>query len=78
MPVTLPPKAFDLLLSLVRREGRVPSRVELLREVWGYGPHVLSRTVDSHIVALRRKLEVDPATPRHLVTVFKIGYRFER
>jgi DNA-binding response OmpR family regulator len=76
--VTLSPKAFDLMLSLVRREGRVASRVELLREVWGYGPLVLSRTVDSHIVELRRKLEDDPAEPRHFVTVFKSGYRFER
>lgn len=76
-PVALSPKAFDLLLSLVRREGRVASRVELLREVWGYGPLVLSRTVDSHIVELRRGLEADPANPRHIVTVFKMGYRFE-
>jgi DNA-binding response OmpR family regulator len=52
--------------------------VELLREVWGYGPLVLSRTVDSHIVELRRKLEADPANPKHLLTVFKSGYRFER
>ncbi len=78
VPVTLPPKAFDLLLSLVRREGRVATRVELLREVWGYGPLVLSRTVDSHVVELRRKLESNPAEPRHLLTVFKVGYRFER
>jgi len=77
-PVTLPPKAFDLLLSLIRREGRVATRVELLREVWGYGPLVLSRTVDSHVVALRRALEADPSNPRHLLTVFKVGYRFER
>jgi DNA-binding response OmpR family regulator len=76
--VSLPPKAFDLLLSLIRREGRVASRVELLREVWGYGPLVLSRTVDSHIAALRRALETDPTNPRHLLTVFKVGYRFER
>jgi two-component system response regulator MtrA len=77
-PVTLSPKAFDLLLSLVRREGRVATRVELLREVWGYGPLVLSRTVDSHVAELRRKLEHDAANPRHVVTVFKVGYRFER
>lgn len=77
-PVTLSPKAFDLLLALVRRGGRVASRVELLREVWGYGPLVLSRTVDSHVVELRRKLEDDPAEPRHFVTVYKSGYRFER
>ena len=76
--VALSPKAFDLLLSLVRREGRVANRIDLLREVWGYGPLVLSRTVDSHVAELRRKLEDDPAEPRHIVTVFKIGYRFER
>jgi len=77
-PVSLSPKAFDLLLSLIRREGRVATRVELLREVWGYGPLVLSRTVDSHIAELRRRLEDDPGSPRHIVTVFKAGYRFER
>jgi two-component system response regulator MtrA len=77
-PVALSPKAFDLLLALVRRDGRVASRAELLREVWGYGPLVLSRTVDAHVVDLRRKLEVDPAQPRHILTVFKLGYRFER
>ncbi len=77
-PVTLSPKAFDLLLALVRRDGRVATRVELLREVWGYGPLVLSRTVDSHVAELRRKLEEDAANPRHLMTVFKIGYRLDR
>jgi two-component system response regulator MtrA len=76
--VSLSPKAFDLLLSLIRRGGRVASRMELLREVWGYGPLVLSRTVDSHIAELRRRLEDDAANPRHIVTVFKIGYRFEK
>lgn len=75
--IQLSPKAFDLLLSLMRREGRVATRMELLREVWGYGPLVLSRTVDSHVAELRRRLEEDPANPRHIVTVFKIGYRFE-
>lgn len=74
---TLTPKAFDLLLALVERGGRVATRQELLKEVWGYGAFVLSRTVDSHIAELRRKLEVDPARPRHIVTVWKIGYRFE-
>lgn len=77
-PVSLSPKAFDLLLSLIRREGRVATRVELLREVWGYGPLVLSRTVDSHVAELRRRLEADPGSPRHIVTVFKAGYRFVR
>jgi len=76
-PVTITPKAFELLLALVARGGRVVSRQDLLKEVWGYGAFVLSRTVDSHIAELRRKLEVDPARPRHIVTVWKVGYRFE-
>lgn len=74
--VALTPKAFALLLALVRRKGAVASRAELLREVWGYGSFVLTRTVDSHIAELRRKLEEDPAEPRHIVTVWTVGYRF--
>ena len=77
VPCTITPKAFELLLALVARGGRVATRQELLKEVWGYGAFVLSRTVDSHIAELRRKLEVDPARPRHIVTVWKVGYRFE-
>jgi DNA-binding response OmpR family regulator len=75
-PVQLTPKAFDLLLALVRRGGAVATRVDLLREVWGQQGDVLTRTVDSHMAELRRKLEDDPAEPRHLLTVWKIGYRF--
>ena len=75
-PVQLSPKAFDLLLALVRRGGRVASRAELLREVWGYGGLVLSRTVDSHVAELRRRVEDDAANPRHVITVWKSGYRF--
>ena len=75
--VTLTPKAYDLLLALVRRGGAVATRVELLREVWGYGALVLSRTVDTHVAELRRKLEADPAEPKHILTVWKVGYRFE-
>jgi two-component system response regulator MtrA len=77
-PCTLSPKAYELLLALVRRHGSVATRAELLSEVWGYGAFVLSRTVDSHVAELRRKLEDDAANPRHVVTVWKVGYRFER
>lgn len=76
-PVTLSPKAFALLLALMRHDGAVVHRTALLREVWGYQALVLSRTVDSHVAELRRKLETDPAHPRHIVTVFKTGYRFD-
>jgi DNA-binding response OmpR family regulator len=74
----LTPKAYELLLALVRRDGAVASRGELLREVWGYGAFVMSRTVDTHIAELRRKLEANPAEPRHIVTVWKVGYRLAR
>ncbi len=74
---TLTPKAYELLLALIRRNGAVAGRVELLTEVWGYGAFVMSRTVDTHIAELRRKLEIDPANPRHIVTVWKVGYRFD-
>jgi DNA-binding response OmpR family regulator len=56
----------------------VASRLELLREVWGYADDVMSRTVDTHVAMLRRKLERDPAHPRHIVTVRTFGYRIER
>ncbi len=75
--VALSPKEFDLLLSLVRRRGAVASRVELLREVWGHTVEVMTRTVDIHIAELRRKLEADPSQPRHILTVWKAGYRLE-
>jgi two-component system, OmpR family, alkaline phosphatase synthesis response regulator PhoP len=77
-PVSLTPKEFDLLLALVGRRGAVASRMELLREVWGYSAEVLSRTVDTHVAELRRKLEADPGEPRHILTVRKAGYRLER
>jgi two-component system, OmpR family, alkaline phosphatase synthesis response regulator PhoP len=77
-PVQLSPKAFDLLMALLARDGKVVTRQELLREVWGYGAFVVSRTVDSHVAELRRKLEDDPADPTHVVTVWKVGYRFVR
>jgi DNA-binding response OmpR family regulator len=76
-PIALTPKAYELMLALIRRGGAVASRVDLLREVWGHRGLVLTRTVDSHIAELRRKLEVDPAEPRHFITVWKVGYRFE-
>jgi two-component system, OmpR family, alkaline phosphatase synthesis response regulator PhoP len=76
-PVALSPKEFDLLLALVRRRGAVASRVELLREVWGHRVEVMTRTVDIHIAELRRKLEDDASNPRHILTVWKAGYRLE-
>lgn len=68
-------REFSLLLALLRRRGAVVSRYDLLREVWGHRGAVLSRTVDTHIMELRRKIEDDPTEPRHIITVRKSGYR---
>jgi DNA-binding response OmpR family regulator len=76
--VSLPPKAYDLLTALIERRGEVISRMELLRTVWGYRAAVMTRTVDTHIAELRRKLEDDPSNPRYIITVRKAGYRLER
>jgi DNA-binding response OmpR family regulator len=75
--VALSPKAFDLLVTLATSGGRVVSRHELLREVWKHQAEVVTRTVDSHVSELRHKLERDPDEPRHILTVWKAGYRFE-
>jgi two-component system alkaline phosphatase synthesis response regulator PhoP len=75
--VPLSPKAFELLLALVRKNGRVATRVELLRDVWGYASAVTTRTVDTHVAELRRRLEDNPAEPRHILTVWKVGYRLQ-
>ena len=66
------------LLALLARDGAVASRAALLAEVWGYDRSVTSRTVDGHVAGLRQKLEADPRAPRHLLTVYKAGYRLER
>lgn len=73
--VALRPREFDLLAALLRHRGALLSRDTLLREVWGYGEQVVSRTVDTHLAELRRKLEDDPAAPQWLLTVRKAGYR---
>jgi two-component system alkaline phosphatase synthesis response regulator PhoP len=77
-PVALTPMEFDLLRALLRRGGAIASRLELLQEVWGHSAAVLTRTVDTHVAELRRKLEDDPSAPRHILTVRKAGYRLNR
>jgi len=69
---------YKLLVALARHPGRVLTHGQLMREVWGHSAVVVSRTVDTHIGELRRKLESDPALPRHLLTVRKAGYRLQR
>ena len=76
--VPLTPKEMDLLLALLRRNGAVASRLELLKEVWDHRAAVMTRTVDMHVAELRRKLEENPSRPRYILTVWKAGYRLQR
>ncbi len=75
-PVEMTPKEFGVLRYLAARAGEVVSRYELLEKVWGYGKFPSTRTVDNHVAALRAKLEDDPAEPRYLQTVHRVGYKF--
>jgi two-component system alkaline phosphatase synthesis response regulator PhoP len=75
-PMELTPKEFDILGLLVRCRGEVVTRDRLLDEVWGYDAYPSTRTVDAHIVKLRKKIEQDPAQPRHILSVYGIGYKF--
>ena len=76
--VDLSPMEFDFLSFLIESGGDIVSRETLMRQVWRYSLGVTSRTVDQHVARLRNKLEPDPAQPRHLITVRKAGYRFQR
>jgi two-component system alkaline phosphatase synthesis response regulator PhoP len=73
--VSLAPMEYELLLALLDRAGTVVSRNDLMRQVWGYDASIVSRTVDTHVMELRRKLEENPGEPRHILTVRKAGYR---
>ena len=75
--VELAPRELELLIALVKQNGQVVSRQELLHTVWGHAGRVETRTVDTHVAELRRKLETDPSNPRYIHTVRKVGYRFD-
>jgi two-component system, OmpR family, alkaline phosphatase synthesis response regulator PhoP len=74
--VSLTPQEFKLLKYFAQHPQRVLSRDQLLSDVWGYNSYPSTRTVDSHILTLRQKLERDPANPVHFVTVHNAGYKF--
>jgi two-component system alkaline phosphatase synthesis response regulator PhoP len=71
-------REFGLLKLLISREGEVVNRNTILNEVWGYEKYPTTRTVDTFIHNLRRKVEEDPAHPKHLLTVPWSGYKFQR
>jgi DNA-binding response OmpR family regulator len=74
-PLKLTPKEFDLLHFFISNRGRVLTRDQILDKVWGYDYTGGTRTVDTLILGLRKKIEADPAKPKRLVTVWGVGYR---
>jgi DNA-binding response OmpR family regulator len=73
--VELPSRAYQILKVFARRPGEVVSRDVLLDEAWGYDDYPNTRTVDNHLVKLRRALELEPDKPRWLVTIHGAGYK---
>ncbi len=76
-PVHFTAKEFSMLRLMAEEQGEPISREKFLDVVWGYGAFPTTRTVDSHIASLRRKLEPDPDSPRWIKTVHGVGYRLE-
>ncbi|MEA2557209.1 MAG: two-component system, OmpR family, response regulator RegX3 [Actinomycetota bacterium] len=74
--VALTPKEFELLEALLRRKGRLLTRLFLIEEVWGADYVGDTKTLDVHVKRIRRKIEADPHEPLHLVTVRGLGYKF--
>jgi DNA-binding response OmpR family regulator len=74
--IELTRKEFGLLRMMAARTGEVVTREQLLDEVWGYDFTPTTRTIDNHVASLRAKLEADPGHPRHLQTVFGVGYKW--
>jgi two-component system, OmpR family, alkaline phosphatase synthesis response regulator PhoP len=75
--IALTPRAFELLTTLARRRGEVVRRDELMRDVWGYASAANSRTLDSHVAELRRKLQRRGGESSLIRTVWKVGYQLD-
>jgi two-component system response regulator RegX3 len=75
--VAMPLKEFELLEILLRNAGRVLTRMQLIDRVWGSDYVGDTKTLDVHVKRLRAKIEADPASPKHLLTVRGLGYKFE-
>ncbi len=74
--IELTAKEFELLWHFACNPGRVYTRAELLDSIWGYGHDGYEHTVNSHINRLRAKIEIDPAHPKYVITVWGVGYKF--
>jgi len=69
-------KEYEILKYIIRHEGNIVSRNDLLDEVWGYESFPTTRTVDNYILMLRKKIEADPSHPKHILTFHSAGYKF--
>jgi two-component system response regulator RegX3 len=77
-PVTLTQKEFDLAVYLLQSPGKLVSRDHLLNKIWGVHTEVDTRTVDTHVCRIRKKLHLDGQFGWKLVSIYRIGYRFDR
>ena len=75
-PIYLTALEFSLLHFLVQNEGQVLSRDSILDAVWGKDVYIQARTVDKHIAELRKKIEGDPSSPKHIIGIRGVGYKF--
>lgn len=76
--VRLTVREFEVLKYLIQHEGEVVTRDMLLNDVWGYDATPTTRTVDNYVLSIRKKIEADPAKPRHILTIHTAGYKFVR
>ncbi len=74
--IKLTPAEYNLLTFFLQHPDRPLTRDALLNSVWGYESFPNTRTVDAHVLKLRQKLEIDPAAPKHFLTLHGVGYRF--
>lgn len=71
-------RELELLKYFLLHEGQVLTRDQLLRDVWGFDSNPSTRSVDNYVLLLRKKIETDPAEPRHILTLHGCGYKFNR
>jgi DNA-binding response OmpR family regulator len=75
-PLKITPAEYNLLAYFLQNVDRALTRDAILNAAWGYDFYPKTRTVDAHVARLRRKLEPNPAAPRHFLTIHGVGYRF--
>jgi len=69
-------REFEMMKLFIENENQIVTREQFLKEVWGYDNYPATRTVDNHIAKLRQKIEKDPESPEHIITVHRMGYKF--